>query len=144
MTGNGFVKLRISGYGLNLEEITEKLRIKPTFSCRAGEEYTFKSGDNKVATYKEDCWIAETEKRQKETLDQTIERFMLEFQISSEYIKELSNKFDVTLWISAYPDEEQSNIHLSKDTLKVINDMGISLDFNVLFLKDFYDGTYLN
>ena len=56
---------------------------------------------------------------------------------------------DVAKWLeavgfslAAYPDEEQSNIHLSPNTLKLIADIGISVDFNILFLKEFYHGTY--
>ena len=142
MKGNEFIKLRITGQNLNLEEITEKLSHKPSFTYRKGDSYIPKYADKKPIMYKEDCWLLEVEKDVTQTLDDTIIKFVSNFTDKTGYLQELSGEYDVTLWVSAYPDEEQSNIHLSPDTLKVIADMGISVDFNILFLKDFYEETY--
>ena len=68
--------------------------------------------------------------------------FLTRFIKSKEYIKELSDNFDATLWVSVYPDDEQSNIHLENKTLKIISDMGLIVDLDIMFLKEFYDGTY--
>lgn len=142
MKGNGFIKLRIVGQNLKLEEITEKLSQLPSFTYRKGDSHTPKYGKEKAIIYKEDCWLLELEKDENHTFDDMINKFLSNFKNSTDYLKELSSKFDVTLWVSAYPDEEQSNIHLSPNTLKLIADIGISVDFNILFLKEFYDGTY--
>ena len=142
MKGNGFIKLRIAGQNLKFEEITEKLSQQPSFTYRRGDAYTPKYGGKKPITYEEDCWLLEKEKDENQTFDVAIKKFVSAFKDSTDYLKELSSSFDVTLWVSAYPDEEQSNIHLSPDTLRLIVNMGISVDFNILFLKEFYDGTY--
>ena len=142
MKENGFIKLRIVGQNLKLEEITEKLSQLPSFTYRKGDRYTPKYGEKKAIVYKEDCWLLTLEKDESQTFDDAINEFLSKLKNSTDYLKELSSNFDVTLWISAYPDEEQSNIHLSPDTLKLIANMGISVDLNNLFLKEFYDGTY--
>ena len=38
--GNGFIKLRIAGQNLNLEEITQRLSQQPSFIYRKGDCYT--------------------------------------------------------------------------------------------------------
>ncbi len=142
MQQKGFIKLRISGQNLNFEEISRMLAQQPSFTCRKGDCYTPKFGDKKPVIYEEDCWLLETEKDGELSFDDAIKMFLSKVKKSTDYLKELSSGFDVTLWISAYPDEQQSNIHLSPDTLKMIADMGISVDMNSLFLKELYDGTY--
>ena len=127
---------------MDFEEITEKLSQQPSSICRKGNSHVSKVGEKKATVYKEDCWLLQVEKDESQSFDDAINTFISKFKDVSEYIKELSSKFDVTLWVSAYPDEEQSNIHLSPNTVKLIADMGISVDFNVLFLKEFYEGNY--
>lgn len=141
MKWNWFVKLKISGHGLNIEEITKKLKQEPDYKFYEGESYTSKY-DNTPITYKEDCWIKGTEKKGDETVENTIERFLSDYTHSASYLQELAGKFNVILCISVYPDEEQSSIHLSTKVLKLISDMGMSIDFDASFLKKFYDGSY--
>ena len=142
LKGNGFIKLRIAGQNLNFEEITQKLSQQPSFIYRKGDCYTPKFGDKQPIIYEEDCWIFEVEKQEDETFDDMLYAFLIRFIKSKEYIKELSDNFDATLWVSVYPDGEQSNIHLEKKTLKILSDMGLVVDLDIMFLKDFYDGTY--
>ena len=139
MKGNGFIKLRITGHNLKLEEISEKFARQPGLTYRKGDSYTSKYSDRKPVTYKEDCWMYEVEKSENMTLEAAIEKFVSEFADCADYLKELSEQNNITLWISAYPDEEQDNIHLSPKTLRHIADLGISIDFDIMFLKDFYE-----
>ena len=142
MNGKGFVKLRIAGQNLNFEEITQALSQKPSCTYKKGECYTPKYGDKQPIIYKEDCWLFEVEKQEDETIDATVYRFLTKFEKSKEYINKLSQKAELTLWVSVYPDNEQSNIHLENKTLKLLADIGLVVDFDIMFLKDFYDGTY--
>ena len=34
------------------------------------------------------------------------------------------------------------NLNLENKTLKIISDMGLIVDLDIMFLKEFYDGTY--
>ena len=142
MKGNGFVKLRIAGQDLNFEQINKELSQKPSAIYCKGDSYTPKFGDKQPIIYNEDCWIFETEKQEGEMLDDMLYNFLTRFIKSKEYIKELSLNTDVSLWVSVYPDTEQSNIHLENKTIKLLSDMGLVIDFDIMFLKDFYDGNY--
>ena len=143
MHGNGFVKLKITGQSLNFEEIIQELSHKPNFTYRKGDCYTPKFGDKQPIIYKEDCLVFETEKQENETIDDMLYNFLTEFTKSKEYINELSQIIDVSLLVSVYPDNEQSNVHLENRTLKLLTDMGLNVDFDIMVLKDFYDGTYI-
>ena len=142
MEGKGFVKLRITGQDLNLEQINNELLQQPSFTYRKGDIYTPKFGDKQPIIYKEDCWLFEVEKQEDETIDATVYRFLTKFVKSKEYLNKLSQKAELTLWVSAYPDNEQGNIHLENKTLKLLADFGLVVDFDIMFLKDFYDVTY--
>ena len=142
MEGKGFVKLRITGQDLNLEQINNELSQQPSFTYRKCDTYTPKFGDKQPIICKEDCWLFEVEKQEDETIDATVYRFLTKFEKSKEYINKLSQKAELTLWVSVYPDNEQSNIHLENKTLKLLADIGLVVDFDIMFLKNFYDGTY--
>ena len=142
MEGKGFVKLRITGQDLDLEQIKKELLHQPSFVYRKGDCYTPKFGDKKPVVYKEDCWILEGEKQDVETIDGMLYRFLTELEESKKYLKEISDNADVALWVSVYPNSEQSNIHIENNTLKLLADMGLVIDFDIMFLKEFYDATY--
>ena len=142
MEGKGFVKLRVTGQDLNLEQINKELSQQPSFTYRKGDTYTPKFGDKQPIIYKEDCCVFDVEKQEDETIDATVYRFLTKFVKSKEYLNKLSQKAELTLWVSVYPDNEQSNIHLENKTLKLLADIGLVVDFDIMFLKDFYDITY--
>jgi len=83
-----------------------------------------------------------TETASNETIEKATKRFLDGLLPSAAYLKNLAGKYNATLWISAYPETEQINLHLSQNTIKRIFDLGITLDFSIMFLKQFYDGTY--
>ena len=141
MKGDIFIKLRITGQDIDSEEITHSL-VQPDFSYHKGDSYTPKYGDKLTITYNEDCFMYERQMLEGETLDQALAAFLSRFEGSAGYIKELSDRYNVTLWISVYPDDEQSSIHLSSDIVSRLADMGVTVDIDMLFLKDFYSGTY--
>ena len=144
-----FVRLRIIGEGLNLQEITDKIGIAPDTSYKKDEERIINvlRREEKVI-YKEDGWIAETGTKYNkkhepiESIESVIDRFMKMLCPATEYIRELSSKAAITFWIDGYPDSEQQNVHISKEVIKNLFDMGITLDCSMAFLKPFYDGTH--
>ena len=143
MKENGFVKLKITGQSLNFEEIIQELSQRPSFTYCKGDCYTPKFGDKQSIIYKEDCLIFETEKQESETLDDMLYNFLTRFANLKECINKLSLDAKVSLWVSVYPNDEQSMIHLENKTLELLADMGLVVDFDIMFLKDFYDGTYI-
>jgi len=139
----GFIKLRIVGEGLDIQRVSDKLGRAPDFSYKKGDIYFNKITKSKTV-YQENCWMAEAEKKEHETLDECVEVFILGFFRTAKQLKEISEKFSSTFWISAYPENEQSTIHLSKKVIFALGEMGVPVDFTVAFLKDFYDGSYMD
>ena len=144
-----FVNLRIVGKGLKLQEITDKIGITPDTSYKEDEErITNVLRREERVIYKEDGWIASVETKHNkrhepiESIENAIDRFMKILCPATDYIRELSTKAEITFWIDGYPDSEQQNVHISKEVLKNLFDMGITLDCSMAFLKPFYDGTY--
>lgn len=135
---NGFVKLRITGEGLPIQDVTNKLERTPDFSYKKGDVFIDERFKRRPVIYKEDCWLVEAEKNNDESLEECIERFILGFNEKTSYLKEFSKRFNLTVWISAYPEKEQTNIHLSAETTAIIAAMGASIDYNIAFLKEFY------
>ena len=142
MEGKGFIKLRISGQDLNFEEITKTLSRQPSFTYHKGDAYTPKFGDKKPIIYKEDCWLFEEALQTGKPLDEAVYAFAAQFEKSKTYLKEAAATNDITLVLSLYPDDEQSNILLMNKTLALLSDMGLSVSVDIMFLKEFYEGTY--
>lgn len=138
----GFVCLRISGTNINLQEVSDMLKTKPSMTHKKGDIHTNKRVSGQVIVHQEDCWIVKTETASNETIEKATKRFLDGLLPSAAYLKNLAGKYNATLWISAYPETEQINLHLSQNTIKRIFDLGITLDFSIMFLKQFYDGTY--
>lgn len=139
---NNFINLRISGFGLDLQEISNQIGMIPHCAYKKGDIFVDKKRDGKEVIYQEDCWIAGTETFPNETIEQALERFLKQIIPVSNYVNNLAKKNEVTIWISAYPDDEQTNIHLSVETIRALCEIGVSFDCSTLFLKQFYDGTY--
>ena len=144
MFAKGYVDIRISGIGLDEEAISKNLGLIPnTFYTKGDTFVDEKYGGTKIE-YEEDCWIVGTETEFNEAIEHTIDRFLEVLLPSAEYLKDLSRKHNITLWVSLYPEDEQSNIHISGKTINALCQIGISLDCSVSFLKDFYNGSYLS
>jgi len=137
-----FVDLRISGDGLDLDEITEKLGMAPDVSFKKGDVHIDTKFGSKATVYQEDCWITGYEYSGEAIFEETLDSFMAKINLSASYIKSLSEMHKITVWISAYPDSEQANIHLSKNSIEIINEIGATLDCSMAFLKEFYEGNY--
>ena len=133
-----FVALRISGNELNTNIISEELGIIPHYTQKKGNPITSKYTNEIVGHYEEDCWIYEIESNCKDTTEMCLERLFLTILPHSKYLKNLSAKHNVTIWVSIYPDNEQNNLHLSENILKVICEMGATLEISTLFLESLY------
>lgn len=142
MENKAFINLRISGEGLNLQEITARLEMSPDYAYKKGDVFIDHKHGGQTIVYQEDCWIAGIESIPKESIGQSIERFLELLKPVSGYLKELAQRSQITVWASIYPENEQMNIHLSSTTIAILHSIGVSFDGSVMFLKQFYDGTY--
>ena len=141
MKVKGFVNLRISGTGLCNEKISAGLNISHSHFNKKGDTYTNKY-TKKTITYPEDSWYAGIEAQEDETPEDMLSRFVDMLHPHSEYLNKISSSFDVTLWLSFYPDNEQMNVQLTHSTILKICDMGISMNIGAMFLKEIYEGKY--
>lgn len=139
-----FINLRISGQGLNLEEITQKLKSVPDRTYKRGDIFVDQKHGGKKVIYQEDCWILGYEPDENTSFEEELEYFVTKFKNASAYLKSLAEEHNITIWISTYPDCEQANTHISFPTINILNEIGATLDCSVTFLKEFYDGTYNN
>jgi len=135
-----FVKLRISGVGLNLQEISDQLGLAPDQAYKKGDACAHREHGGEAAAYHEDCWMVGLESDEDMTVEENVERLVSMLISSSVYLKALSKEHNVTVWVSAYPDAEQANIHIAAPTIAALSEIGAALDCSTLFLKDFYDG----
>lgn len=143
MCVNAFVDLQISGLGLSLQEITARLSISPEHSAKKGDVFVNQKYGGKTTIYPEDFWIVGTKMQPDETVLQMLERFLFSLMPASSYLKDLSSEFNVTVWVSTYPETDQINIHLPQNVVRMLHDLGVNFDYSVSYLKEFYDGTYL-
>ena len=139
-----YIDLRISGSGLNLQEITDQLSMTPDYAYKKGDTYIDCKHDGKITVYEEDCWITGYNADGNKNLCENIEDFLRKLESSSTYIKRLAETNDVTIWVTAHLDSEQANIHFTLPTINSLSKIGATLDCNVAFLKDFYSGDYRN
>ena len=136
---SNFIDLRISGIGLDFQEITRNLSMKPNYSYKKGD-VVFSKVPGIETIHKEDLWIAGIEIAAGKTIEQTLAQFLKQLIPAARYLKKLAIKYEVTVWVSAYPETEQINVHLSPQVIHDINEIGASFDCGVMFLKQFYDG----
>jgi hypothetical protein len=136
-----FVKLRISGTGMSLDEITDTLSIYPKYAYKKGDTHYDKYTD-KTITYQEDCWLI-SRSIEPESFEDDLRSFLLLFQDKSAFIKSLSESCEVMLWLSLYPESNHFNIHFSPEIIEMAHSLGVCMDVEVSDLREFYDGTYL-
>ena len=137
-----FINLRISGTAIDLQEITEQLPIPPVNTGKKGDVVMNRSPLEKRTVIQEDFWIGEHRFDENASLEENLECFLIRLRASAAFLKFLSKKHDVTIWVSAYPETEQANMHISVEAINILSEIGATLDCSMAFLKDFYDGIY--
>ena len=139
---NMYIKLRISGIGLNLQEITDQLGFMPASAGKKGDIIPSKWQTDVATILPEDVWLGEHKFDNATNPEHEIEQFAIRLRPSAPYLKSLSKKHSITFWITAYPEGEQANVHVSALTIDILSEIGATLDCSMLFLKDFYEGKY--
>ena len=137
-----YINLRISGLGLNLQEITNQLGIMPVNTCMRGEIHIDEKYGGRETVFQEDVWLAEYKPYENAKFEEELENFVTQLKPSAIYLKSLAEKHAVTVWISSYPESEQANVHITSATINALSEIGATLDCSMAFLKDFYEGNY--
>ena len=140
---DGFIIIRISGKGLQLDEITNKFGVKPTTSYKKGDTH-YNKYSKETLVYKDDCWLYDKKIKVNKTFNKKIVEFLEPFLKQADYVHELSKQFEIIAWISLYPEEDHNNIHLSPSVIESLHTLGLSLDIEISDLRMFYDGSYVN
>ena len=136
-----FVKLRVAGEGLDVYKISDKLEIENSMAYKKGDDLQSRF-DKEITTAKEDCYLASFESEDNESAEACLGRVLKTLKPHSNYLRSLSEKAEISVWISLYPEEFQMNFHLSPENMKMIIDMGASFDMSAMYLEKLYDGSY--
>ena len=138
----GFICLRISGLGLDIQSITNSLKVRPDKAYKKGDSYVDIKYGNEPIVYQEDCWRVQIKTQSEESIEEALERFIDTFIPAADYLNSISSKFDATIWVSTYPESEQVNIRISPKAIHNLCKLGVALDVGAIYLKQFYEGTY--
>lgn len=131
-----FITLRISGKDLDPEKITKRLALEPDFSCKKDEVRSYRG---EQITYEEGCWSKGEEVSELDNLEQSVQKYLMQYEKCQEQLISISKDHTATLWITLYPEVPQINVHFSQTTLQAISVLGLSLDVSVINLQKLYE-----
>ena len=83
-----------------------------------------------------DIWQAGIEIE--DNLSEETEKFIKRIYGHKDFIMELSKCSHISLWLTAYADEVQANVHLSPESIERLNALSLSLDVSIMNLSEFY------
>ena len=135
-----FICFRISGQGINLNELSTVLGMVPQYSHTRGDIYYDKI-TKQAGTYSDDYWIASVEINDVNETEKRIEALVDSLYRNKEYVQQTSRVHAATLWVTVYQDVIQHNLHFSKNVLAKISELDIDLDITCMQLQEFYRGT---
>jgi len=123
------VDFRISGKSIDFEGVNQALNIIPDYICKNGN-VDYDKTTNQTYTYSEDCWIAGIKIENADKTEERILEFINLFYKNKEYVKQLSNMHNITLWITLSQDTNQYNLTFTQNVLGKISELGI--DVNII------------
>lgn len=135
-----FISFRISGIGLDIGAVTNKMGLKPSCALKKGDVIKGRFSIEHIQN--EDCWMFDIDPQASDNSDKIISEFVGRYLTNRTFIRSLSEKFSVTVWCEIYQETEQYNIHLSSSIMFLLQDLGVSLDISILNLQSFYEGNY--
>ncbi len=131
-----YLCLRISGEKLDFNKLKRQLPFENTHCCKKGE---CAEGQGIKTEFMEDIWQTKFEFENIAEFQNGMYEFVKELESEAKYINKLSYDNSVSLWVTAYPDETQTNIHISPDIIKILCAMGVDLDISIMNLNAIYD-----
>lgn len=124
-----FIHLGIKGTNLNLDKITETLKLVPSTTYKQNEEREVK-GKNII--YKEDGWIHSIEIEDENSCQENLEKLIENLYQNREYITSI-NAMNIYLEVVVYSKNYQYHVCVNNGMLKKIGDMGLDLWFTYMF-----------
>lgn len=122
------LSLRISGTGLNPEEISRALALTPTFSVRAGE--ALRLGRDTVAD--RDIWVYDVARKWNKPLHELLRLAQTTLAPKAEVLKQWAKKHEVALWCSYQTNLAQGGFELSPSDLAFLSELGVPFVVSVL------------
>lgn len=136
-----FVKLQISGHHLDFGEISDTFKIPTAHISTFKEGNTFISKHTKeTILYAEDRWIAEIGIKDFNEAEKRILELISFIYAKKDFVQQLSSECALLLWITIYNDDCQYNLRFSKETLRMIGELGLEVSISCMQLQEFYSG----
>jgi len=142
-----FLQFRITGDSLVPEDLTSLFSMQPSFAYKKGDAlkgHRLKSEHAIDATYHEGGWLINIKIHDDQSIEKAIEDLIVQFSPFSNQIKGFvnSNEYDISLWLTAYPEDLNMHFRISPVVISKLLDMGIMFGVSIASLQDFYTGRY--
>ena len=108
-----YINIRISADTLNFDDINEKLQFDNAIFHKKGDCGEYK-GEKFI--FNEDIWQTKVEVSKDETV-RLIEQLVKKMYENKDFLRELSDKSDFSLWLTIYPEEIQQNFRVNNNIL---------------------------
>lgn len=129
-----YVNIRISADNLDINKINEKLQFDNAIFHKKGDYGEYK-GEKFI--FNEDIWQTKVEVSKDETV-RLIEQLVKKMYENKDFLRELSDKSDFSLWLTIYSEEIQQNFRVNNNILKMMSEIGINFDVSIMNLEPFY------
>jgi len=136
-----FLVFRITGENIDLNHLTNTFQIQPDTAYKKGDTNIVRG---KTVTYIEDCWLSKVIIPNNESIDAVFSAFIKPLLPHKGTIQKLREQCEVVLWLTLYPDTYQAFFLFSKDTLSLLDNLGIDFHVTIMSLQEIYDGTYID
>ena len=128
-----FIKLQINGENLNLDLLTERIGITPTFICRKGD--TNNVIGNIDVTAVNDTWVYAFETE--ELSEKSIKEFVEKFSMCSGLFEELRIQGVIPyLVITPYIKNYQTFFSIPHKLVLLIAQLNLELCFDIMYVED--------
>lgn len=123
--------LRLFGQDLIPSEITDLLGCEPTGSDIKGEPRKTPHLGKQILLSKTGSWRLQAKRRVPGDLDDQIKEILEPLTSNLEIWEELSEKYIMDMFCGLWLDSFNEGISLSSETLKLLSDRSILIDFDI-------------
>jgi hypothetical protein len=144
---NVFMYLEIEGESIDFQELESSFKGLEIFQAKKGEKIIKSKRHPEIYKIREhDFWNGCWECKQKEgqELDELISAFIDKYLYDKNYILTLHDRYDVNMYLSVYPVENQYYMPMPKKIMSRLVDINMDIGFSVSHLQEYYDGSYLD
>jgi hypothetical protein len=117
--------LRVMGIGLDLEQISRNLSLKPSHVHKAGDPGPLRQ------PYTQDMWALQSPLDLREPLDAHLKWLRAALLPHYEFLSSLRKKADVDIYCSFGCFSDQNGLKLSTEALRLFQELGVPLDVSI-------------